>query len=245
MLKTSIIKNYLKELPINYLICDIKFSKKEIDYLENFNIIKNNYFDHFGNIDELTDLKLTDFINGAGNNDNINIFINIIHKLVNNIAKAYNTKYCWLTIRISKPTTIYDIPRWHMDGTFFIDSETIEAKFIIILKGPGTLFIKNNNSKKINNIYNNNLKQKFEEFNKLNILYNEEIENKYKIKLANKYKSCKHHQLKTREGFIFLNNKNNNGLLHSEPKKDENRIFISILPGSEEDIKNLKKRWNK
>lgn len=249
MIKTSIIKNYLKELPTNYLICDIKFTKKEIDYLENFNIINGNSFNYYGNIDDLDDIELNEFINNVGNNENIDIFNNIIHKLGNNVTKAYNTKFCWLTIRITIPTTDYDIPRWHIDGNFFTDSNNNQAKFISSLKGPGTLFIKNRKSKKINNIYEEDSKQNLEEYKKLNIFsYNEEIENNSRKRLAIKYKDIKQYQLKTREGLIFLNLKTmsdlkkNPGLLHSEPKKDVTRIFISILPGTEENIINFKKR---
>ena len=42
MMKTSIIKEYLKEFPKNYLTFDIKYTKKETDYLDNFLVpIKN------------------------------------------------------------------------------------------------------------------------------------------------------------------------------------------------------------
>jgi len=242
MINKSIIKKYLRELPTNYLNVNIKFSQKEINYFENFNIKKDNNFEHFGNIDDLDDFKLNEYINDIGNNENINIFNNVVHKLLNTICKAYNTKFCWLAIRIRIPTNNYDIPRWHQDGVFFVNSDTLQAKFITVLKGPGTLFIKN---KKINDIHKKYHDKKFIEYNKLNIFYDKEIEDKYRKILAKKYLIFKQHQVQIRQGLIFLNSQNKFPLVHSEPKIDVSRIFISILPGTEEDVINLKKRWNR
>ena len=117
-----------------------------------------------------------------------------------------------------------------------------------MLKGPGTLFIKK--SKKVNKIYEENNEQIFDEYKKLSEKtsneFNEVIDNKYQKILANKLKDIKSNQLKSNQGLIFLVGKNNLGysLLHSEPKIDTPRIFISILPGSKSEILELQKRWN-
>jgi hypothetical protein len=249
MIKKSIIKEYLKKLPKNYLTFDIKYTKKESDYLNNFNIKNNSTFDHYGNIDQLDNIKLNDFLNKIGDNQNINIINKIIHKLTNKITESYNTKYCWMTIRVSLPHHYFDIPRWHKDGNFF-NSETVQSKFVTILKGPGTLFIKE--SKKVNEIYNKN-NEKIKKCyikNKITKMLDNEIENKYRKILAKKLKNVKQNQLGPTQGLIFLvgNNKNKDliGLMHSEPKNDTPRIFISILPGSETEIMDLhQKRFGK
>jgi hypothetical protein len=248
MIKTTLIKKYLKEIPKNYLIFDIKYTQKELDYLQNLIITKQSTFDHFGNIDLLNDNELNDFIIKISNEENINIFNNIIHKIANKITKAYNTKYCWITIRATLPSTSFDIPRWHIDGDFFTGSNNIQSKFVTVLKGPGTLFIKKSN--KINNIYEKITNKKYNEYDKLSIkIYNKEIENKYQKILADKFKDIRCNQLKINQGLIFLvgsiRNKLYDGLLHSEPKIDESRLFISIITGTESEITNLQKRWSK
>ena len=83
------------------------------------------------------------------------------------------------------------------------------------------------------------------EYKKLNVFYNKDIEDKYRKLLAKKYLIYKQHQLLTNQGLIFLNSQNKSPLIHSEPKIDVSRIFISILPGTEEDVLNLKKRWKR
>lgn len=244
-MKTSIIKEYLKEFPKYYLTFDIKYTKKETDYLDNFNITKWSSFDHYGHVDNLDDNKLDDFLTNIGNNQNINILNKIIHKLADKITNSYGMKHCWLTIRVTLPHHGFDIPRWHKDGNFF-KSDRTQSKFVTVLKGPGTLFIKK--SKKVDEIYNKNNDEENKSYKKLKVktMFNNKIENKYRKILANKLSKFKHSQLKPKQGLIFLVgiDKNNNlyGLLHSEPKNDTPRIFISILPGSENEIDELQKR---
>jgi len=247
MIKTAIIKKYLKELPKNYLTFDIKYTKKELDYLDNFNIIKESTFDHYGNIDNLDDTKLNDFLTKIGTNENISILNKIIHKLGKKVTKAFETKYCWLTIRVTLPSYRFDIPRWHKDGRFF-KSDREQLKFLTVLKGPGTLFIKKSN--KVNEIYNKYREKKFNEYNKLKekTILNQEIETKYKKIFAKEFsqKKYKHNQLGSKKGLIFLTGSNKNnlkyGLLHSEPNIDTPRFFISIVPGSETEILELENR---
>jgi hypothetical protein len=255
MIKKSIIKEYLKEFPKNYLTFDIKYTKKESDYLDNFNIKNISEFHHYGNIDQMDDKKLNDFLNKIGDNENINILNKIIHKLTDKITDSYNTKYCWMTIRVSLPDHKYDIPRWHKDGKFF-KSDGVLSKFVTVLKGPGTLFIKE--SKKVNDIYDKNNEEKDKSYikNKVTTSLDDKIETKYRKILAKKFKKIKQYQLESNQGLIFVNgyennnigfDKNNNkliGLMHSEPKNDTPRIFISILPGSQTEIMDLQKKRN-
>ena len=92
MIKTSIIKEYLKEFPKNYLTFDIKYTKKESDYLDNFNIINSSSFDHYGHFDKLNDKKLNDFLTKIGNNENVDIINKIIHKLFTKITLVHYQK---------------------------------------------------------------------------------------------------------------------------------------------------------
>jgi hypothetical protein len=239
MIKTTMIKKYLKYPKQNYLTFDIKYTKKESEYLDNFNITNRSNFIFNGNIDNLDNVKLNNFLNDIGNNQNIEIINKIIHKIFNKITSAYQTKYCTINIRVTLPSSNYDDPRWHKDANFFKDPNVESTKFLTVLKGPGTLFIKK--SKKVNEIYYKILMEKFAEINKLGIIgYNKEIQEKYKKLFVTKFKDFKHNQVKTRDGLIFFTgthkDKLKNGLLHSEPKKDVPRFFISILPGTESQI---------
>jgi hypothetical protein len=49
-------------------------------------------------------------------------------------------------------------------------------------------------------------------------------------------------QLQNNEGLIFIVGNTKKALIHSGPPMTEERIFISILPGTEKQIENLKKK---
>jgi hypothetical protein len=156
-------------------------------------------------------------------------------------------KYFWLAIRITPPNNHFDIPRWHKDGTFFIEdkNEKSSVKFITTLKGPGTLLIKS--TKKINKIYEKTLEEKFTEMRKYKTMPEKiKIDNNFRPIFAKKFVKEKVIQAKNSDGILFYTGiPHDNAALHSEPKMDTSRIFISILPSSHENIKDLQKRFTK
>jgi hypothetical protein len=245
MINISNIKKYLKNPLNNHLLFDIAYTKKELKYIDNFIISNRSSFNFYGDKDNFSDDKLNTFLTNIGPNDDISILNNIINKLINKITKAYNTNYIWITIRITLPNHIFDIKRWHKDGPFFTNPERInQTKFVTVLKGPGTLF--HTKSKLIDELYGKYRLKKFAEYDKLNIIntIDQTIEMKYRKIFISKFKHIKYKQLKNNQGLIFITGNNYNdvkdGLLHSEPKADEPRFFISILPGTKEEITKLK-----
>ena len=72
------------------------------------------------------------------------------------------------------------------------------------------------------------------------------IHKKYRPILAKKLANEKVIQVKNTQGVIFFaGNPMEKAALHSEPPNDASRLFISILPSTETNIKDLKERWNK
>ena len=240
MIKTSVIKEYLKNPKKNYLTFNIKYTKKELDYLNKLNINKTIAFDHYGNIDNFDDHKLNEFLKNIGDNQNTEIISKIVKKILTKVTNAYQTKFCWMTIRVTMPNNYFDISRWHKDGKFFKNRIGFTSKFLTVLKGPGTLFIEK--SKYMNEIYYKYLMKKRDEYNKLKekISYSKEIEDKYRKLFIRKFKNLKINQLESNKGLIFMTgehvDKLTDGLLHSEPKMDVPRFFMSILPGTESEI---------
>jgi len=78
-------------------------------------------------------------------------------------------------------------------------------------------------------------------------LFTDKLHDKYRSVFANEFKQMKIIQTKNNEGIIFYPqiNKNINEGLHSKPKMNSTRLFISILPGSRENINELNMRWSK
>ena len=179
----------------------------------------------------------------------------IIYKLIKQITKSYSCEYFWIDIRLLLPNDNYKMRRWHYDGTFFINNkDALQAKFVTILKGPGTMFLKN--GKKASEIYDKIQETERNEFRIfVNKNKNKNIDNKEKIKINIEYqekyrpiyekalKIIKESELKNNQGLIFITNHKNH-FIHSEPNIDKPRFFISILPGSKENIEALAARWN-
>ena len=164
--------------------------------------------------------------------------------VIKKVLLGYKMKYFWLAIRISPPNKNFDIPRWHKDGPFW-KGEPSSVKFITTLKGPGTLLIKS--TKKINNIYEKILEDKFTEMRKYKTIQEKiKIDDNFRPILAKKFSKEKVIQAKNNDGILFYTGiPQQNAALHSEPKMDTSRIFISILPSSYENIKDLQKRFTK
>lgn len=225
------------------------YHKKEEKCINNFEINKYSSFKFFGNLENMTHENiLIPFLENLGNNSNKNIIImnNIINKLIKNICKSYQKYYFWIAIRVSLPNTNFDIPRWHYDGPFFLNNpDAIQAKFITVLKGPGTLFLKN--EKESNEIFQKFKSEKRKELIKIknnNYQKMDEIDDKYRPIINKALSKFKKSELKNNEGLIFSVNMDKH-FIHSEPSINDPRLFISILPGSKEDIEELKLRFEK
>jgi len=227
----------------------LKYSDEETSCIKSFNISKENTYHYMGNKNNMKNLNT--FLNKLGTNDKecITILEKAIEKILDNVLLAYEKEYYWIDIRVTLPNNDFDIPRWHKDGPFFRLNKK-SPKFATILKGPGTLLIKS--TKKTNEIYNDIKKKINDDINKLNKINitkedHNKIDNKYRPIFAKALKNRKIIQPKNNECIIFhpqITRFKNDGALHSEPKMDTPRIFISILPGIKEDIEELNKRWS-
>ena len=240
------IHNFVTNPKKSFNFYKLNYSTEEKNTIKKFKIIKDGTLDYYGTPDSMDINKIMDFFTKIGNNkinDSI-IISNIIKKLCIEVCNGFseNKIACWLSIRVSLPNNRFTIPRWHMDGKFYnvnlrnVQSNDIQLKFITTLKGQGTLLA--NPTKKIKSKYwtitNGNSTDPKTEFKK-------RMDDRVIIdNLLQKFKI----QSKNDEGVIFVctaNDRNNYMIrgLHSEPDIVEPRIFISILPGTEREIKEL------
>jgi len=245
--KSKIITEYLDSNKYDFLLFDINYTISELEIINDFEIINPNNYGHFGSLEDIIDFKK--YLTDIGNNTKtcINGMEKLIIRLIKKVLLGYKMKYFWLAIRISSPNNRFDIPRWHKDGTFFTGdkNEKSSVKFITTLKGPGTLLIKS--KKKINKIYNEILEEQFAEMRKYKTIQEKiKIGDNFRPILAKKFVKEKVIQAKNTDGILFYTGiPHDNAALHSEPKITTSRIFISILPSSYENIKDLQKRFTK
>ena len=241
MISLTKMRKYLKSNKRDFKFFPIKFTASESNSINNLSIKKSDNFDYYGNLESL---DFNDFFSKVGENNlkNIKIIEKIIKKITNKVLVSFDMDHFWISIRPSVPNNKFDIPRWHHDGTYFSNVDN-QAKFAFVLKGPGTLFIKK--SKKVIESYNK-IQDKFrKELNKIvdTPNYQHKINEKYRPIFAKELSKYRIRQVKNNQGVIFWGGKDiNSKALHSEPKIDQHRLFISILPGNKEMITEWKNK---
>ncbi len=243
MISSTKIHNYLESDKKDFKTFPIKFTKTELDSLTKLSITKNDYFDYYGNLNSL-DFKNFFSKNGENELKNIKVIEKIIKKITNKVLHGFGSgmDHFWMSVRVTTPNNSFDIPRWHYDGTYFANIKE-QAKYAMVLKGPGTLFIKK--SKKViesyNKIQDKSRKELLELYKKLidpndfKTQFENQVKNdeKYRPIYAKEMSKYKIKQVKNNQGVIFWGGQNDNtSALHSEPKIDQPRLFISILPGT-------------
>jgi hypothetical protein len=257
------INNYLNSAKYDFKLFNMYLTDTEKETINNFTLENNKTFEHFGSLDTLDSLPLLSNINcflsklGTNKLSLIKKMEKIILNIIKKVLKGFGIEHFWLAIRVSQPNNDFDICRWHKDGNYFPNDPSKQnmAKFVTVLKGPGTLLIKK--TKKTVCIYNDIKKEE----RKINISYLEQINNitqeerrKLSLKIDEKFRTIYTHklskekviQVKNNQGLVFYTGEpSDNSALHSEPKHDKPRLFISILPSTKLNIDELKIRYNK
>ena len=67
------------------------------------------------------------------------IIAGVVTRLAQQITKKFAEEYVLLIIRATQPHNASNIPRWHMDGHFFIAERSV-YKSVFTVKGPMTRF---------------------------------------------------------------------------------------------------------
>jgi hypothetical protein len=224
------------------------FKKSKIDFydkklFDNYNIEQEKTYNYFGETKNIKQSEVIKFLGELGDNKkevNDKVFRYII-KVIKLMLSKYNLRHFWLTIRTMLPTDKYKYPRWHIDGLYY-KSERRQFKFVSVPKGDVTLFIEpseaNRNKfieleKERNRAYivENN---KILNFNELNVKYGKMFNELFKDEKIVKVKNNYYVEFNVRDKEI--------GAIHSEPDMKEPRLFFSILPGTKEEIEELKNK---
>jgi hypothetical protein len=235
----NLINNIVKNKDKNKIF-KIYYDDKIKQVFNEFHVIKPETYNFFGNIKEfINQQNLSNFF--ASHSDSkseiIKYIIEFMIELTKSVIKGYNNNYFWISIRLSIPNEDFIIPRWHMDGMFFPTEEKYNSKFIIVPKGDGTICVKSSLQLKEN--YKNIIKPTPDDYKN-----NTEYVSQYRNTVNKLFRNKKVYQLNNEQGLMFLSGNIQKALVHSEPNITKERVFISILTGTESQIMDLKKRWN-
>lgn len=178
----------------------------------------------------------------------------IVEQLISFLSHAHNflaqtnmSNY-WITIRASKPTHDFDIPRWHTDRPFF-DSESdglVTWKLCTTLVGPGTLFLaRGSKARAIRSQTRRSIRKSEAASHQCSVvrcLGCAGMQEVVREKLAEKLAAFE--VVQPNQGqFAFFRVGDDQGAVHSEPPIPCDRVFINVVPGEEKDLRNLMSRW--
>lgn len=210
-----------------FLNFSLELSPEEKKEINKIVISQTKTYDKYGNLKDLkTEVPI--FLESIGNSKELSSSVSsIIERIVNEIKAAFKAETAWVSIRSFTPTNEYDVPRLHTDGYYYSPRKGNQYKVAVTLNGAGTLFYK----------LPSDALRIFWEIQKGQTLENY-TENRVKlVKLLEQYPDNKSfvHQGKEYTGTVFIVGSESSAI-HSEPPIHSERLFVSILPGSKEQI---------
>ncbi|KAF3937319.1 hypothetical protein ABW19_dt0202632 [Dactylella cylindrospora] len=172
-------------------------------------------------------------------------FLQFVHEF---LAKTGLSHY-WLTIRATKPNDDFNMPRWHTDDDFFNGKDgdrksRTQWKLCGTLVGPGTLFMDNGpaarTAQKATKL--EAVKRGEHICTSVICLGCASVAEWVRERLAETFKDSSVSQASTNECCFFKVGAKE-GAVHSEPPLKCDRIFINIVPGKEEELREIMTRW--
>ena len=198
--------------------------------LDHLTVSTGGTYNLFGTAETLAaDLKT--FLGSIGNEDKTSAAAaEKIDTMVKDILKGFGAEAGWITLRATLPTDEFDIPRWHQDGYFYAPFEGDQRKAAVVLKGAPTL---------LNDLPQSRLAA-FNEASRKNP--NDDAEKR--LSVAAVLDETQTVTTPKGKGVVFIAG-SPRGAVHSEPAMHEARLFLSVLPGTKEQIEELRQRWKK
>lgn len=203
---------------------NLNLSEKDQVILQNLDVQQRGAYENFGKLNSL-EQGIHNFLKTVGKNDEqvaakaAGIITNLVHIVLDGSQK----ESAWVALRVFVATDEYEQPRWHRDGYYFSPFSGKAYKFVVTLKGAHTLFY--------------HLPEKMQEH------FSELEENQERAKLAEMLDLSQVSTAEPGQGTAFIVGAESSAV-HSEPQIVGQRLFLSIVPGSQVQIDELDKRWH-
>lgn len=163
--------------------------------------------------------------------------------------RSQGLHHYWLTIRASRPTPEFDEPRWHTDDHFFNPAQSDTAvglwKLCTTLLGPGTLFAADGHRarKRLRSVKADARKRQSQHVcSSIRCAACGKTSDEVRAEMARVLNDVVVAQPATGEA-VFFRVGGKEGAVHSEPRIDCDRVFVNLVPGTEEDLGSLMGRW--
>jgi hypothetical protein len=220
---------------------------QDIQLCASLKINSNESLHNFGHLETLQEQMHRFFLSQGNTYQQAEKAATILYEIVTSNLSDLQALTAWVCLRAFTPTSLYDVPRWHTDGYFYTSYQAVLHKIIYTFKGPHTLLIEvdHNTRSQFFDIQSqlfggmNNL-----EIKNLSMSDLQSIRMCTRTNLAQLVQDFLPYQIRFGNGVVFLVGDNDMSAIHSEPAIHEHRLFMSIVPGTYEEIKSLDLRWN-
>lgn len=204
--------------------------KEDAARLGALNVSREDTYDNFGAGDKVQD-ETAQFLEALGNSkEEAAHAAGVINGLVEETLRAFGAEAAWVAVRATLPNSDFEIPRWHQDGVFFESENGEQKKVAFAVKGAPTLF--NGTGGKLRDAFREASRRK------------EDDTPESRLEVAALLDPAQTEQAKAGQGSVFVAGSDRSAV-HSEPSMKDPRIFVSVLPGTKEQIEELRERWNR
>ncbi|KAH8669788.1 hypothetical protein BGZ60DRAFT_408218 [Tricladium varicosporioides] len=210
-------------------------------------VTQTSTFDYYGPVQSSLASEASKFlatISDAVERDVVSAINSFVFVTQNDcVGGAEETTACWLTIRVTKPTKEFEVPRWHQDGRMFPydegRKEVVRSKYALTLLGPTTLMLQPNAH--AFSIFKQGETQHYwwqETHGPEPTEEEDQANGTLRHWLADKLKDVV--RVRVRDGEIVrFSWGRDDSPVHSEPDLISDRIFVTILYGSESELRGM------
>jgi len=228
----------------------IKLTPEQINSIKEVKIEKElDQFNYYGPVNEKLVEKLTIHLSQLeGNTEEvIRTVSKIITKVAENTQKEFRQESTWVMVRVFLLNQEFEIPRWHQDGRYVTsnyqdnDGHKKTGKLVFTVKGAPTRFAEITDQGKWDKL------KKEEQINtKTNYPHNRQTYHQEDMRIRKEFVTTVNEtEPISKDQAVLYRVGGSDAKAHSEPPMNEPRIFMSVVPGSTEDIEKFRERYEK
>ena len=221
---------------------DLQLSQQDLDLLQSLPIGVSQEFqkhetialNHYGNLDGYQ-RKIFDYLISLGCDDEqAKKAAEIMYNIAHDVLISLDQPEAWIAIRSFKSNHSYDEARWHIDESLYTSDCGYSYKIIVALKGASTLLCDAPAT----------VRAEFFKIKSTASYDRNHSTQSVRTRLANILQNCVVLSAKKGQAAVFIMGSEKFGAIHSEPVINESRIFMSIVPGSHQQITELHNKWH-
>ncbi|KAH8702891.1 hypothetical protein GQ44DRAFT_732618 [Phaeosphaeriaceae sp. PMI808] len=205
-------------------------------------------FDYYGPVDSSLAPSASKFLattTNAAESDVLSTLTSFLHATQTDcIGTPSEKKSCWLTMRVTKPTAAFHVPRWHQDGRMYPYDEArkdvVRSKYALTFMGPTTLMLQPN--QRSFDVLKRGTAQHYWWEEKGDVEPTdeewEETDDALRAWLADAFKD--ESRVRVGDGDVVrFSWGREDSPVHSEPDMVSDRVFVTVLYGSEAELRGM------